>query len=687
VELLAPAGSKESLVSAIRAGADSVYAGVPGFNARLNADSFSLYDLEVAADYARSNGRKLYLALNTLIKHSEIDAVVKILYRARNFKPDALIVQDLGIARVLKEQFPELPLHASTQLAVHNSYGVETLSRLAFRRVILARELSFAELKLIARKAPAELEVFCHGALCFCVSGMCLFSSVMGAMSGNRGRCTQPCRRIWEGGGKGAGPGNRGYYFSPRDLELAGEIPGLKKLGIKALKIEGRMRSSEYVFNTVRAYRMLIDAAEPDFSEALKEARGILSEDYARGKTAFLFSDKAPELFSPHEPQCLGKKIGFVTGSAPGILSVKTGEPVKSGDRLRVSDPKSDRTAMFKVGEFRNHGGGCDIVFQKGSFPPGSLVYKCGDSRWNERELTREVDEMYASFGSAGNRRAGQRDSYSNSYTALIARQWITKEKDARERLWVRIGDPGWLDALPENAGNRTLVLALNRENMHAFRQFLGRPRLDARGVVCELPPFIRQWEIREYRQVIDDLAASGIRRWSLNNISQFGFFVPAGTEITAGHFLYAWNAFSARALKDLGAEYFTVSWEDDFLNIRDLAASGLRGRLVVYLYGYPAVARSRMVTKATHNEGVFADRDNRFRMVHESGCGVLLPLEPVMLFNARAKLNGLGIRNFGIDLSYVKPGKNTWEGIYSAYCKRENFDGSIKFNFKRLVK
>lgn len=692
MELLAPAGSKESFIAAIRAGADSVYIGVDKYNARLKANVYNIYDIEVAVDYAHSHDKKIYLALNTLIKHDEIDDVVKILYRINKFKPDAIIVQDIGIARIIQEQFPEISIHGSTQMAVHNSYGVETLSKLGFNRVILARELSFSELKLIARKSPIGLEVFCHGALCFCISGMCLFSSFIGAHSGNRGRCTQPCRRIWTHGTK------QGYFFSPKDLELAEHVQSLKKIGIKTLKIEGRMRSSEYVHNTVKAYRLLIDADESNFVKTLKEAKKILLMDWARDKTTFLFSGKNHALFRPHESQCLGKKIGCVIKSTPGIISIETTESIQPGDRIRISDPQHDITKTLKINDFSNSGNTYNIPFPDENFPSGSQVFKAGDSRWNEKDITKEVNNMYSSYATKldnKHSKGNAKTDYSNTYTALIARQWIIKDKASHSsgRLWVRIDDPAWIELLPENTKNFNIVFSLKRENIHIFNKVVDT------NTVCELTPYISQREIPEYQQIINNMIASGISRWVLNNISQLGFFSTSdGIEKIAGHFLYTWNAFTARTLKDMGVSYFVTSWEDDILNIRKLAGSGLRGYMIVYLYGYPPVVRSRMLTKDTYADpprflqnlcrGTPENKDNfQVRLVYESGAGILIPNEPVMLFNAREKIGSLGIRNFGIDLSYIKPERDTWEKIYNAYQEKTNFPDSIKFNFKRTVK
>src|SRR5574344_419294 len=242
MEILAPAGSKESFISAINAGADAVYLGTKKFNARIGANNLNFYDLQVLTDYAKNKNVKVYVTFNTLIKHEKISEAIKTIEELKVLNIDGIIVQDLGIARIVKEFYPEINLHGSTQLNIHNSKGAEILAENNFKRVVLSRELTFAEMKNIAKSVNSkiELEIFVHGALCFCVSGLCLFSSFIGGFSGNRGLCTQPCRRIWQSDNE------KGFLFSPKDFQLADFINDIKNIGIKSLKIEGRMRSSEY---------------------------------------------------------------------------------------------------------------------------------------------------------------------------------------------------------------------------------------------------------------------------------------------------------------------------------------------------------------------------------------------------------------------------------------------------------
>ena len=212
-ELLAPAGSIESFHAAIDAGADAVYAGLADFNARLRAKNFTARTLSYLLPFAHAHGVKLYVTLNTLIKQAEIEPVIHTLYQLEQIGVDALIVADAGVIDIAHKHFPRLRLHASTQMAVHNSAGVRAAKSLGLRRAVLSRELTLEEIRSIQKQAAIELEVFVHGALCYSISGLCLASSFLGGSSGNRGRCTQVCRRKFS-----TEPGKGRYFFSPNDF-------------------------------------------------------------------------------------------------------------------------------------------------------------------------------------------------------------------------------------------------------------------------------------------------------------------------------------------------------------------------------------------------------------------------------------------------------------------------------------
>lgn len=335
-ELLAPAGSLESFFAAIEKGADAVYAGLQEFSARARAKNFSLAQMERMLAYAHGQDRKIYITLNTLVKEKELPQLVDTLAALAGMRVDGVILQDLAVARLIRNHFPSIPLHASTQLTIHNTPGVKMLEELGFQRAVLARELAVDEIAAIAASTPVEIECFVHGALCFSISGQCFFSSLLGGHSGNRGRCAQPCRRLY------AHRGKEGHYFSTSDLSAIDLLPDLIKAGVKSLKIEGRMKSAEYVASVVEAYRTVLDAPEKSHKEALTVAKGILKYSFGRTPTkGFLASQQPDDIANPWQKGGTGRYIGQIKSIKGKSLIFETRDALYVGDRLRAQ-PKSD---------------------------------------------------------------------------------------------------------------------------------------------------------------------------------------------------------------------------------------------------------------------------------------------------------------------------------------------------------
>ena len=336
-ELLAPAGSLEAFFAAMESGADAVYCGLQSFSARAKAKNFSLDDLSAMTGYAHERQRKLFVTMNTLVKEEELPLLIDNLAAVEQAGVDALIIQDLGVWRTAREHFPNLPLHSSTQMTVHNSAGVKQLEQMGFERAVLARELTLPEIQHIRSQTQMELEHFIHGALCFCFSGQCYFSSFLGGKSGNRGRCTQPCRRRYNYRGK------HGYYFSPNDLSAIELLPALQDAGVSSFKIEGRMKSAEYVANVVTAYRKMMDAAPAQRSEVLKQARALLKQSFGRTPTkGFLAGSQPADLATPALRGSTGRYLGEVTRSQGNKLYFKSRDALHIGDRIRIQ-PGSDK--------------------------------------------------------------------------------------------------------------------------------------------------------------------------------------------------------------------------------------------------------------------------------------------------------------------------------------------------------
>lgn len=270
IEILAPAGGYDSLVAAVRSGADAVYLGEKSFSARTSAKNFDDDELKKAVAYCHIHGVKVYVTINTLIFDDEFEQLKQAIVSAAQADADALIVQNHGVARLARQITPELPLHASTQMSVHTASGVRALYEMGFKRVVLSREMSREEIRKCA-EIPVELEVFVHGALCMSVSGQCYFSAMLGSRSGNRGSCAQTCRLPFS-----VGSNKDGYALSLKDNSLINRISELEEIGVTSAKIEGRMKRPEYVSAAVRACREQCDLGFVS-DETLKALRGVFS--------------------------------------------------------------------------------------------------------------------------------------------------------------------------------------------------------------------------------------------------------------------------------------------------------------------------------------------------------------------------------------------------------------------------
>ena len=289
-ELLAPAGSLKVLKAAVNTGADAVYFGLPDFNARASAVNFTNEDCYAAMDYLKARGKKGYITLNTLVKNNELKELIKAIKFITSVEADAVIVQDLGVARLIKSISPDLELHASTQMTVHNTEGVNLLYKNGFKRVVLSRELSLSDIEKIKKNTEAELEVFIHGALCVCYSGQCQMSSFIGERSGNRGKCAQPCRMKYSFNDEKESK----YYLSLNDLTSVNVLNELIKLQVESFKIEGRLKSEYYAATVVDSYRKIIDG-----EKLTKDELDLLYTIFNRGgyTDGYLTGKKGSKMF------------------------------------------------------------------------------------------------------------------------------------------------------------------------------------------------------------------------------------------------------------------------------------------------------------------------------------------------------------------------------------------------------
>jgi putative protease len=402
MELLAPAGSYEAFKAAVENGADAVYLGGKFFSARAKAANFELKELRQAVRYAHERKVKVYVTVNILIADSEFEELIAYLYSLYEMGVDALILQDIGAASLLQKILPELERHASTQITINNSWGVKHLEGLGFRRVVLARETSLAEIQGIAKTCRAELEIFVHGALCISYSGQCLMSSYIGGRSGNRGMCAQPCRLKYQL----VDEKNRDvladlklgeHLLSTRDLNLAENLLLLWQAGVSSLKIEGRMRRPEYVAVVTRIYhnaleRLKVLAAEGQINscssaeivtkEEKKDLAQIFNRDFTSG---YLAGNPGRELMSYSRPNNRGTRLGRVLKTENGWLTMKLEADLRISDGIEIWTGQGREgfiiseisAAQGKNGEGRS--GEIVKVPFKGQARAGDRVFKTSD--------------------------------------------------------------------------------------------------------------------------------------------------------------------------------------------------------------------------------------------------------------------------------------------------------------------
>ena len=419
VELLAPAGDFESFKMAIEYGADAVYIGAKNFSARQSAANFDSYELEMAIDYAHVRDAKVYVAMNTIVSDSEMSLALEDACSFYNMGADGIIIQDIGFAASLSSAIPGIPIHASTQMTIFDSAGVRKCKEMGFKRVVLARELSLSEIKVICDSTDLEIEIFVHGALCISYSGQCLFSSLVGGRSGNRGKCAQSCRLPYELCSKenmylinNNNSNSKGHFLSPKDLCTLSILPQIIDSGVKSLKIEGRMKSPQYVGSAVDTYRRYIDNIQNNHYDINQNNHDDLKKDpyevqiddvkklsqvFNRGgfTTGYFEGESGPgkDMMCFDNPKNMGLLLGTVEAydSPHKRVKIKIAEDIAIGDGVEFIGDQEIYASTI-VTWISTNGRSIKEAFQgdtveigdiKGKILKGMLVYKTSDKALN----------------------------------------------------------------------------------------------------------------------------------------------------------------------------------------------------------------------------------------------------------------------------------------------------------------
>ncbi|WP_411678885.1 DUF3656 domain-containing U32 family peptidase [Clostridium thailandense] len=392
IELLAPAGSIESLYAAVQAGADAVYLGGNKFSARAYASNFDDENMIKAVKYCHLYNVKIYITINTILKENEINEALKYAKFLYKIGVDAIIVQDIGFASLVKSQLPDFELHASTQMTIHNGEGALLLKNLGFERIVLSRELSIDEIRYISKDLGVETEIFIHGALCICYSGQCLMSSMIGGRSGNRGRCAQPCRLPYTIIGKKSMSEKKGYILSPKDICTVENIKEIIESGTASLKIEGRMKRPEYVAGVVQVYRKAIDEYYknmPSNNFNLEDEKKKLMQLFNREgfSKAYLLGNTGKDMMAYSFPKNTGIELGRIQKDLTLVLK----ENISIKDGVRNGDGGFTVSKILKNGkEVEDAFKGEKVKLLPGEYKNGDTLHKTSDFK-----LLKKLEAFY----------------------------------------------------------------------------------------------------------------------------------------------------------------------------------------------------------------------------------------------------------------------------------------------------
>ena len=395
VELLAPAGSIESLHAAVQNGADAVYLGGSKFSARAYASNFDEETMKKAVDYCHIYGVKVYVTVNILLKEKELKEALEYVKYLYNIGVDALIIQDTGLFYLIKKYLPDFELHASTQMTVHNLQGAKLLQDIGYERIVLSRELSMKEIKDISNNLKVETEVFVHGALCICYSGQCLMSSLIGGRSGNRGRCAQPCRLPYTLVNKKTNQKEKAYLLSPKDVCTIENVEDLILSGAHSFKIEGRMKRPEYVAGVVKNYREVIDSfynrniKNVDYKTKIKNLLKLFNrEGFSK---AYLYGNEGIDMIAKNFPKNTGIYIGEVNNQS----NIKLKEDLTLGDGIRIKEKGFTVSKIIKNNKEVETAYPGDLVkIYPDIYKKGNKLYKTSDVKLLKK-ISKSFEETY----------------------------------------------------------------------------------------------------------------------------------------------------------------------------------------------------------------------------------------------------------------------------------------------------
>lgn len=680
VELLAPAGNPEALDAAIGEGADAVYLGLRSFNARMRSSNFAFNQFEAAVEVCRKNQKKVYVTVNTVFEQREADRMYQLLQYLERVGPDGLIVQDLGVVKMAKDFFPSLKLHASTQMNIGSARGANFLSRQGFKRVVLSRELSLEEIRKVSETTNLETEVFVHGALCVSASGLCLFSSYLGGKSANRGLCAQACRRLY------STEAGSGYYFSPDDLQLVDRVPDLVEAGVDSFKIEGRMKSAEYVGAVVAAYRHMLDNWRIDRERALAKALSLLQADFARRKTSFNISGTLDlDYLKPDQPGGTGIPLGKIRDIRSyedgrwALMESAGAEGLGEGDSLRVhhADDSGRFTARLKGVKEGPKG---TLLRFDGDYRQGDEVYlvqtKTMGKRWKP-VLPKDIGRFH---------KFPSRDLAPKPDYPKLGKAELEVLPDGLYALVGRVADLHvLLAARPEKA-----MLVFDRKNAEGLRRHEKEIPFKRDSLVLWLDPYLPEDDSDWLAGELDYWIGQGQRFFVANNPAHLGMLRgrtdPKGRPLftIAGPWLYVFNRYAAAFLLEEGARCVVPPYEIGKQNFMKVAETVPSKAWMPVVFSYPPLFRIRTDLAKKYDFRYFTDRERQaYELVTGRDYSTVIPQSPYSIVDRIPFLKKEGIGKFIIDFSQLELPKPLYKQVMKAAEEGRVLPETGRFNWK----
>ena len=626
IELLSPAGSPEAVIAAVQNGADAIYMGLGNFNARRGAKNFTDEEFERSMRYCRIRGCKVYVTLNTLVNDREIAQAVESARLASQLGADGIIIQDLGLAYAIRQALPDIPLHASTQMSIHNLAGVEAAAEMGMTRAVLARELSLEQIKFITQHASIETEVFVHGALCFCQSGQCYMSALIGRRSGNRGMCAQPCRMQYSLGGR-----MDDYPMSLKDNCLVDRLRELEDAGVACLKIEGRMKRPEYTAIVTKIYsKALKEHRQPSDEEMETLEKAFSRQGFTQG---YFTGDKKDMFGRREEPDKDTEKLftlarkGYSEGELRRVpvhfyTVAEKGMPVKA---IAFDDDGNRAAAMGCVPEKARGQGLTATYITEQMFKTGGTPYNCVENRAQadpglylpaseindlRRRLVSELSEQRAKppIRRVGKLPEKPKGKLPTGDPAMIF-QVLTEEQLSPELAALK---PQYL----------YVPLTLMTEKLDLLRPFAEQGTIP----VAVLPRVIADNEAAAVYDMLSRMFDQGVNEALVGNLGHAMLAKKAGMKLRGDFGLNTFNALSMEVIRQAGFISATASFELRLSQIRDMIKP-LDTELIIYgriplMVSDQCIIRHSAGRCNCQTPGQMADRmGSVFPVVKEFGC------------------------------------------------------------------